>query len=302
MMTAQDESFLWKVGGRSYRSGALPLLMGILNVTPDSFSDGGEHSSRDKAVAHGLQLAEDGADFIDIGGESTRPGAATVSLTEELRRTIPVVERLAAKTSVPISIDTTKAEVAHQAIRAGALIVNDISGLTFDPDMIAVCAESNVGVCAMHIKGTPQSMQNNPVYDDVVADVTEFLHRRCEALVLAGISAERICLDPGIGFGKTAEHNLQLMRSLRTIRNDLRRPVLVGHSRKRFLSRILGRSVEERLAGTIGVSMGLADNGADVLRIHDVASTRDALIARQSVLEREVGYGSVAEDARCRFE
>ncbi len=299
MMVIAEESYLWRVGGRSFHSGAMPLLMGILNVTPDSFSDGGEHTSVDNAVAHGLQLAQDGADIIDIGGESTRPGAAVVSLAEELRRTIPVIERLAAETNVPVSIDTTKAEVARQAIKAGAVIVNDISGFTFDDEMIAVCADSTVGVCAMHIQGTPQTMQRDPVYDDVVADVTAFLHQRVDALVTAGISPDRICLDPGIGFGKTAEHNLQLMRSLRMIRHDLQRPLLVGHSRKRFLSRILGRSVEERLAGTIGVSIGLADNGADVLRIHDVAATRDALIARLSVLERETGFGSVAEDARC---
>lgn len=259
--------------------------MGILNVTPDSFSDGGSHNSVADAVAHGLSLVADGADIIDIGGESTRPGSEPVSTDEELHRTIPVIQQLASQTDVPISIDTTKAKVARQAIQAGATIVNDISGLTFDPEMIGVCAEHAVGLCAMHILGTPQTMQQKPQYEDVVAEVTEFLQRRMEALMQAGISEQAICLDPGIGFGKTAEHNLALMKALPQMKQTLRRPLLIGHSRKRFLSKVLGRDVEERLSGTVGVSIALDDLNADVLRIHDVRAVRDAMIARQAVLK-----------------
>ncbi|MDG1897254.1 MAG: dihydropteroate synthase [Fuerstiella sp.] len=273
----------WKVGVRVLRRDDIPLLMGVLNVTPDSFSDGGLHNQTDTAVAHGIQLAEDGADVIDVGGESTRPGAVSVDVAEELSRTIPVVRRLAAQTDIPLSIDTTKAEVARQALAAGAVIVNDISGLTFDPDMMSVCAEFDAAVCLMHIKGTPQSMQQNPVYDDAVQEVAEFLQLQIEACKRAGIDAARICVDPGIGFGKTAEHNLSLMQTTAQIREAVGRPILVGHSRKRFLSKLLGRAVEERDAGTVGVSVALAQNGADFLRVHDVSVTRDALTAWNAV-------------------
>ena len=273
----------WKVGDRVLRRDNVPLLMGILNVTPDSFSDGGLHNHVDAAVAHGIQLANDGADVIDIGGESTRPGAEPVSLVEELARTIPVVKELADQTDVPISIDTTKAEVARQAMAAGAVIVNDISGLTFDPEMMITCAESDAAVCVMHIQGTPQAMQQNPVYEDVVQEVAEFLLQRLSACEQAGIDPARICIDPGIGFGKTAQHNLTLMRAIARLRKGLCRPVLVGHSRKRFLSKLLGRPVEERNAGTVGVSVALAQNGADMLRVHDVSATRDALTAWHAV-------------------
>lgn len=275
--------FTWKIRDRRLVASDLPLLMGILNVTPDSFSDGGEHDGVTAATAHAQQLITDGADIIDIGGESTRPGSEPVSLQEELKRTIPVIEAIRTTSDIPISIDTTKAEVARQAIAAGADIVNDISGLTFDADMLSVCAETGVGVCAMHIKGTPQTMQQEPVYENVLAEVTKFLRQRLEACVSAGIAAEAICLDPGIGFGKTAEHNLTLMRSLEELHDSLKRPLLVGHSRKRFLSKLLGREVNERTFGTVGVSIGLAQNGADVLRVHDVQATRDALIAWQTI-------------------
>ncbi|MCP4169690.1 MAG: dihydropteroate synthase [Fuerstiella sp.] len=257
--------------------------MGILNVTPDSFSDGGLHNQIDNAVAHGIQLARDGAHVIDIGGESTRPGAAPVDVVEELTRTIPVVRMLAEQIDVPISIDTTKAEVARQALTAGAVIVNDISGLTFDSEMMSVCAEFDAAICVMHMKGTPQVMQQNPAYDDVVQQVTDFLQRRLSVCEQAGIDRTRICVDPGIGFGKTADHNLSLMRATSRIRKMLGRPILVGHSRKRFLSKLLGRTVEERNAGTAGVSVALAQNGADILRVHDVNATRDALTAWNAV-------------------
>lgn len=275
--------FQWHVGNRILSAANGPLLMGILNVTPDSFSDGGQHDEVAAAVNHAKQLIADGADIIDVGGESTRPGSAAVSEQEELRRTIPVITEIAALSDVPISIDTTKAEVARQAIDAGATIVNDISGLTFDPEMVLLCAETGVAVCAMHIQGTPETMQQQPTYSDVVAEVTDVLRQRLETCVSAGIHFNRMCLDPGIGFGKTAAHNLQLMQAIRSMKAELKRPLLIGHSRKRFLSKLLGRDVEERLAGTIGVSIALAENQADILRVHDVAAVRDSLTAWQAV-------------------
>lgn len=273
----------WTCQETVLQAGRIPLLMGILNVTPDSFSDGGEHNTVDAAVRQGLQLVADGADIIDIGGESTRPGADSVDAAEELRRTIPVIEQLAEQIDVPISIDTTKAVVAEQAVAAGARIVNDISGLTFDKRMLDVCYDKTVGICVMHILGTPQSMQQDPVYANVVDEVTEFLQRcldRCDA---AGIPLERLCVDPGIGFGKTADHNLQLLQSIPQMKQSLARPVLIGHSRKRFLAKLLGRPVEERLAGTVGVSIALAQQNADILRIHDVAAVQDALLSWKAV-------------------
>lgn len=282
----QHTPFAWHVGDKILQRTELPLLMGILNVTPDSFSDGGEFTAIEAAVQHALQLAEAGADIIDVGGESTRPGAAPVSVEEELRRTIPAIEAITAKTDVPVSIDTTKAEVAHQALAAGALIVNDISGMTFDPLMASVCGTADAAVCAMHIVGTPQTMQDNPHYDDVVAEVTQFLQAQLTLATQAGIAAERVCLDPGIGFGKTAQHNLLLMQAVSRMRDTLQRPLLIGHSRKRFLSKLLGRTLEERLSGTTGVSIALAQNGADVLRVHDVQATRDAIVAWNAVRVR----------------
>ncbi len=273
----------WRIRSRDLTRSSLPLLMGILNVTPDSFSDGGRFQAIDQAVAQGLRLQAEGADILDIGGESTRPGASPVELDEELRRTIPVIRRLAAEIRIPISIDTTKSEVARQALDAGAEIVNDISGLTFDPEMLEVCRTTDAGICVMHIQGTPQTMQLNPSYNDVVVDVTEFLQQQVDRCLMAGIPAERMCIDPGIGFGKTAAHNLQLLRAIPLLQHSLQRPVLIGHSRKRFLARLLGREVDERQAGTIGVSVALAARGVDVLRIHDVQPVRDALVAWQAV-------------------
>ncbi|MCH7987599.1 MAG: dihydropteroate synthase [Planctomycetes bacterium] len=256
--------------------------MGIVNVTPDSFSEGGDHCDSDAAVRHALQLAEQGADFLDIGGESTRPGADPVPLHEELRRVIPVVERVASETKVPVSIDTTKAEVARQAIDAGAVIVNDISGLTFDDEMPAVCRETGVGVICMHIRGTPQTMQNDPHYENVVEEIREFFERRLDALEAAGIPRERVVLDPGIGFGKTAEQNIEILSNIPRFRS-LGRPVLIGHSRKRFLGKVLGRAVDERTQGTVGITVALAAQGTDIIRVHDVAANRDALLAWDAI-------------------
>jgi dihydropteroate synthase len=277
---------LWTFGGQRFELGRFPKLMGIVNVTPDSFSDGGHFTDVDAAVNHGLQLVEEGADILDIGGESTRPGATPVSLKEELARVLPVIEALKRQSSIPLSIDTTKAEVARQAISAGACIVNDISGLAWDPEMIPLCAETDAGIICMHILGTPRTMQNEPHYEDVVGEISQYFEARLQALEQARISRGRVVLDPGVGFGKTAEHNLEILSHVKEFR-QLDRPVLIGHSRKRFLKALLGRPVEERLSGTVGVSVALAMQHADILRVHDVRAVRDALTA-WDIIRREV--------------
>jgi dihydropteroate synthase len=256
--------------------------MGILNVTPDSFSDGGQWATVDAAVERGLELVAEGADILDVGGESTRPGSDPVPADEELRRVIPVIERLSKRTAIALSVDTSKAEVAQRALEAGAAIVNDISGLGGDPDMAGVCAASDCGIVLMHMQGTPQTMQRDPQYEDVVREVRDYLARRLEDLAGRGIAPERIVLDPGVGFGKTAAHNLELLQNVAEF-HALGRPVLIGHSRKKFLQKVLGRPVEERLAGTIGVAIAVAALGAEILRVHDVQAVRDALVAWQAV-------------------
>ena len=268
----------WGFCGRSWELGAFPKIMGIVNVTPDSFSDGGQFAAADAAVAHALELVEEGADILDIGGESTRPGAAPVALDEELNRVLPVIEKVARRTDVPISIDTTKAEVARQAIDLGAQIVNDISGLRFDPEMATVCRLNRCGIVCMHILGTPQTMQDNPQYRDVVGEISGYFSERLTALEQAGIERNRVVLDPGVGFGKTAGHSLEILSHIADFRR-LGRPVLIGHSRKGFLKSLLGRPVEERSSGTIGVSVAVAMQHADILRVHDVRAVRDALTA-----------------------
>jgi dihydropteroate synthase len=272
----------WQCGDQTLQLGGFPLIMGIVNVTPDSFSDGGNFLERNAAVDHALKLAEDGADILDIGGESTRPNAEPVSVAEELRRVVDVVAQVRQATDRLISIDTTKAEVARQALAAGADIVNDISGLTFEPEIVDVCAKSDCGVICMHILGTPQTMQTDPHYDNVVTDVCDFLATRLAALEQAGIARDRVVTDPGIGFGKTAQHNVDLLSNISALR-DLGRPVLIGHSRKRFLAKVLGRPVEERIFGTIGVAIAVAAQGADMIRVHDVRQTRDALLAWHAI-------------------
>ncbi len=272
----------WQIGARTLHLGKFPQLMGIVNVTPDSFSDGGQFSGAEAAVQHGLKLIEAGADFLDIGGESTRPGADVVREEEELQRVLPVISSLAQATAVPISIDTTKANVARQALAAGATIVNDISGLTFDPEMPSVCADAGCGVICMHIQGSPQTMQENPHYANVVQEICDHLGRRVDDLVSAGLDRERIVLDPGIGFGKTAEHNLQILANIQRFR-ALGRPVLIGHSRKRFLGKLLNKPIDERGYGTAGVAVALAMQGTDIIRVHDVAAIGDCLIAWRTV-------------------
>ena len=252
-----------------------PRIMGIVNVTPDSFADGGAHGSTDVAVAHALALAGQGADILDVGGESTRPGAEDVSLEEELRRVIPVIERLARETSLPISIDTSKPEVMRAAVAAGAGFINDVFALRREGAMDAA-AELGVPVCLMHMQGEPRGMQEAPHYDDVVADVHGFLTQRIFSCEMAGIPKKRIVIDPGFGFGKDAAHNLSLLAQLRRF-TELGVPVLAGLSRKRTLGEITGRGVDERIHASVAAALIAAQNGAMILRVHDVAATIDAL-------------------------
>jgi dihydropteroate synthase len=252
-------------------------IMGIVNVTPDSFSDGGQYIDSERAIAHGLELEAEGADILDIGGESTRPGAAPVPEAVELDRVLPVISGLRARgVRAEISIDTAKAGVAAEAIAAGASIVNDVTALRGDPGMAEVVAAAGVRCCLMHMRGTPRTMQDDPRYGDVVSEVTAFLQARLEHAVAAGIAAERVILDPGIGFGKTPEHNLELLRRLPEL-VALGRPVLVGTSRKSFLGRLTGRDVSHRLAATIATNLLAYAGGAQIFRVHDVAPMHDAL-------------------------
>ncbi|MEX2169750.1 MAG: dihydropteroate synthase [Pirellulales bacterium] len=267
----------WRLRTRSLQFGVIPRLMGIVNVTPDSFSDGGRFFDPSAAIDQGLELADDGADILDIGGESTRPYSEPITADEELRRVMPVIEALAAKTSLPISIDTSKSQVAAEAIAAGAEIVNDVTGLSGDPRMAPLAAGTDVAVCVMHMRGTPQTMQDDPRYGDVVHEIHQYLAERRDAMLAAGIDRERICLDPGIGFGKTHEHNLALMAGCHTF-HDLECPLLAGHSRKGFL----GKLVRDRLAGrdyvTAGAAVALALQGVQIVRVHNVRAVREALL------------------------
>jgi dihydropteroate synthase len=259
-----------------------PAVMGVLNVTPDSFSDGGAYLAADAAVARGRQLVADGADLIDVGGESTRPGSDPVDAEEELRRVVPVIERLVAETGVPVSIDTMKAEVAEAALAAGASFVNDVTALGFDARMAGVVARAGVGLCLMHMKGEPKTMQEHPHYDDVVSEVAAHLAERAERALAAGVAADRISVDPGIGFGKTTEHNLTLLRELPAIA-ALGYPVVVGVSRKRFLGELTGEPVAGRVSATVAANLEAFRRGAWMFRVHDVRATRQALVVAQAV-------------------
>jgi dihydropteroate synthase len=261
--------------------------MGIVNVTPDSFSDGGLFLDSESAIAHGRELAAEGAEILDIGGESTRPGAEAVSAEVELERVGPVVEALAGDEEVGaiVSIDTSKAPVAAAALDAGAEIVNDVTALRGDPDLASLCAERRCGVVLMHMLGTPRTMQEDPRYDDVVDDVKRFLADRIEVAVDAGIAEERIWVDPGIGFGKTLVHNLELLRRLGEL-GELERPIVIGTSRKSFVGKLTGRDVTDRLGGTIASNVLALAGGADVFRVHDVAAARQALDVAAAILGR----------------
>jgi dihydropteroate synthase len=260
-----------------------PKLMGVVNVTPDSFSDGGLYLDAPRAIEHGMALARDGADILDVGGESTRPGAAPVGGEEEVARTEPVVQALAAA-GHEVSIDTSKLAVAEAALDAGASIVNDVTALRADPEIGALCADRGAGLILMHMQGDPRTMQDDPTYDDVVGDVRAFLAERLEAAEAAGVPEERIWLDPGIGFGKNLDHNLELLRRLGELRRWLGQPLVVGASRKSFIAKIDGSAVDDRIGGTIAASVLAAAEGADVLRIHDVAEVAQAAKVASAVL------------------
>ena len=249
-----------------------PLVMGILNVTPDSFSDGGQAFSPRAAVRHALRMARDGADLIDIGGESTRPGATAVSIHEEIRRVIPVIRQLATRLSIPLSVDTTKSAVAEEALAAGAVIVNDVSALAGDRAMASVVARSRAAVILMHRRGTPRTMQRLARYGDVLREVAGSLRESVRRAERAGIARERILIDPGLGFAKTARHNLELLRDLSALR-ALGLPIVVGPSRKSFIGRVLGTDIVERLAGTLACVSRAMEQGAAIVRVHDVRST-----------------------------
>lgn len=277
--------YTWRIRGRTLTLNCRALVLGIVNVTPDSFSDGGQHARTEQAIAHGLELVSQGADLLDVGGESTRPGAQPISVEEELRRVVPVVEGLAAQTAVPLSVDTSKAEVARACLKAGAHVVNDVTGLRGDPAMAPVVNNLGAGVIVMHMQGTPQTMQIAPSYEDVVAEVGRFFEERLQVLAAAGIASEQIVLDPGIGFGKTVEHNLKLLARLGDFQR-LGRPVCLGVSRKGFLGKRLGRPVERRLAASLAAACSaLAHHSAQVLRVHDVEETADAVRVFEAIGE-----------------
>ena len=252
-----------------------PQVMGILNVTPDSFSDGGKHTNVSQALNHALRMIEEGATFIDIGGESTRPGAPNVSLQEELDRTIPVIEAVAKNTPCVISIDTSKADVMREAVKAGAGLINDVRALQ-EPGALQVAAEAQVPVCLMHMQGQPRTMQQSPEYDDVVNDVGQFLLARTKVCEEVGIAKDKILFDPGYGFGKSLEHNYTLVKHLPSLMK-LGYPVLVGMSRKSMIGNLLNRKVDERLAGSISLATIVAQMGAQIIRVHDVKETADAV-------------------------
>lgn len=287
----------WRLRSRVLELPERPLVMGIVNATPDSFSDGGRHEGEDAAVAHGLALAAEGADILDVGGESTRPFSEAVDAAEEWRRVRGVVRRLARETGLPVSIDTSKAWIAERAIEAGAEIINDVTGLEGDPAMVGVTVASGAGVCAMHMRGTPKTMQIDPRYDDVVAEIHGYLADRRDALLAAGVEFDRICLDPGIGFGKTHAHNLELVARAGAFL-DLGTPILVGHSRKGFVGKLLekplGRpaTLEDRDAATAGIACVLAAQGIQIVRVHAVGLVRAAIEAFVTSRRLPAGRGS----------
>jgi dihydropteroate synthase len=267
----------WRLRTRTLEFRTRPLVMGIVNVTPDSFSDGGRFFDPGAAIERALQLVQDGADLLDIGGESTRPYSEPVGEAEELSRVLPVIKAICTQVTVPVSIDTSKASVAEACLAARAEIINDVTALTGDPRMVEIARQTGAGVCIMHVQGTPQTMQDNPTYKDVVAEIYHYLRERAASLAAAGIDRGRICLDPGIGFGKTHEHNITLMANCRRF-HELGLPLLVGHSRKGFIAHLIGDKTADRTAGTIGAACSLAAQGVQIIRVHDVRPVREALL------------------------
>ena len=282
----------WQVTDRLLTIEHRPLVMGIVNVTPDSFADGGKYFGVDAAVTKGLELIQEGADILDIGGESTRPGAAAVPWEEELRRVVPAVAGLARQTKVPLSVDTSKAEVARASLAAGAHIINDVTALAGDPNMAEVVRQSKAGLILMHMKGTPATMQLDPRYDDVVAEIGRFFEERLHQAAEAGIPAERTVLDPGIGFGKTSDHNLEILARLGDFQR-FGRPICLGVSRKGFVGRLLNnRPSERRLAGSLAaLCYAMSHRAVQIVRVHDVEQSRDAVNIIASIQEWE-GAGS----------
>jgi len=272
-----------EIRGRRFELGPRTWLMGVVNVTPDSFSDGGAYFDAGKAVDRGLALAAEGADIIDVGGESTRPGARPVPEAEEAGRVVPVIAAVRAKTPALISVDTTKAAVARAALDAGADIVNDTSAFRFDPAMPGVVARAGAGVVLMHMQGTPLTMQEDPRYDDLVGEISGFLAERIRVAAAAGIPGERVIIDPGIGFGKTLDHNLEILRRQESFLT-LGRPLLLGFSRKAFLGKILGLPPADRLEGTIAAAVLSVERGAHILRIHDVGPVARAVRTAEAIL------------------
>lgn len=277
-------SVSWLINGTHHSFASHGWIMGVLNVTPDSFSDGGKFIDAAPAVEHGLKMVADGANVIDVGGESTRPGAVPVPMKEELRRVVPVIRSLRRQTPALISVDTMKAEVARAALDAGADIINDVGGMR-DPEMVHAATSSRAGVIVMHMQGTPATMQSQPVYEDVTQDVHNFFTRRLLELKNAGIDAERIALDPGIGFGKNLGHNLQLLRHLTALR-VVGRPLVLGVSRKSFIARLLGEeAMDARRWPTVALTAWLREAGAEVLRVHDVRENAEALRMIEAVMD-----------------
>ena len=287
-----QKTFVYTFGAKSYDLSARTHIMGVLNVTPDSFSDGGRYLDADLAVQRALQMIDDGADIIDVGGESTRPkgsaygqGATPVTADEEMSRILPVIERLARQTPIPISVDTYKSAVADRALQAGAVIANDISGFTFDVEMPSVVAAHNATAVLMHIKGTPQTMQQNPQYDDLFGEISDFLERGVERGRRAGV--RQMMIDPGIGFGKGQMENLQLIAGLSRFKT-LGYPILIGPSRKSFIGNILELPIEDRLEGTLAAVVACALNGANVVRVHDVKEAKRATMIADAIRQQQV--------------
>ncbi|MCU0607471.1 MAG: dihydropteroate synthase [Candidatus Edwardsbacteria bacterium] len=274
---------IWRCRSRDLRLDTGPLLMGIVNVTPDSFSDGGRYDTTDTALARALELAGEGADIIDIGGESTRPGAAGVTAEQEIDRVVPVVAALARRTDVPVSVDTYKSAVAQRCLDAGASVINDISGLRFDPAMAGIAARYHAGLVLMHIKGTPQDMQRDPVYEDLLGEIASYLQGAIEIALAAGVERSAIAIDPGIGFGKTVAHNLTILKDLRHFER-LDCPMVIGVSRKSFIGKLNdGVPADQRLPGSIAAALAAIAAGAAVLRVHDVAATRQAVATHRAI-------------------
>jgi dihydropteroate synthase len=277
---------IWKIGERVFNVSRQGLIMGVLNVTPDSFSDGGHFLALEKAVEHGVKMAAEGADVIDVGGESTRPGAEPVAAWEELRRVIPVIEKLRAKIDIPVSIDTSKTEVARAAIQAGASIVNDVTGGRGDNGMLPLIAETKSAFIIMHMQGTPRTMQIQPRYEDVVSEIADFFRQQYARAIGYNIDPMAIAFDPGIGFGKTLEHNLELLAQLERLRaHD--RPMVIGVSRKSFVAKLIDSTeMRDRLAPAVALTSLLRVRGADVFRVHDVKENANALRVTEAILRR----------------